>query len=191
MDLVLKHLNKSYGDKAVLTDYSAVFKEGMCSVIMGPSGCGKTTLLRILMGFEPADDGVIEGLPEHLAAVFQEDRLCEDFDAITNVRIAAAPSVSEGQIINGLTALGLSDSAHKAVRYLSGGMKRRVAILRALMADADLILMDEPFKGLDAETKDLVLRYTKQVTAGRTVLMVTHDPSEASFMAEPTNIFSF
>ncbi len=190
MDLILDHIYKTYQHKTVLSDFSAVFKESACSVIMGSSGCGKTTLLRILMGFEAPDTGRIEGLPKHLSAVFQEDRLCEDFDAVTNVRIAAAPSISEKDIIKGLGALGLTDSLHQPVRNLSGGMKRRVSILRSLMADADLILMDEPFKGLDLLTKTQTMTYVKNSLRNRTVIMVTHDEKEALFFSDPSHIIT-
>ena len=79
MYITIEKLNKAYGDKHVLRDFSATFPLGEVSVIMGPSGCGKTTLLNILMGFSSPDGGRIENLPERIGAVFQEDRLCEDF----------------------------------------------------------------------------------------------------------------
>ncbi len=188
MDLIIQHLNKSYPQKTVLADFSAVFKERSCNVIMGPSGCGKTTLLHILMNFIKPDSGTINGLPEHISAVFQEDRLCEDFDAVTNIRITAAKTVSESQIIYYLTSLGLEESIRQPLYQLSGGMKRRVAILRALMANAELILMDEPFKGLDTHTKIQVINFIKEHIENKTVIIVTHDEAEAAHFVHPSQV---
>ena len=145
---------------------------------MAPSGAGKTTLLRILMGFTSADSGTLLGL-EHIrfSAVFQEDRLCENLTPISNLRLVS-PTLSKQEAAAALGGVGLSDCLTQPVRELSGGMHRRVAILRALLAEYDLLFLDEPFKGLDEETKALVIADTRRRCAGRTVLLVTHDPDE-------------
>lgn len=181
-DLVIQGLNKRFGEKRVLEAYSATIRAGRVTCVMGPSGCGKTTLLHILMGLEQADSGTITGLPERISAVFQEDRLCEDFSAVSNIRLVTGKTVSEDEIMQCLSAFGLAGSEQVPVRELSGGMKRRVAIARAVLAEGELLILDEPFKGLDEATREAVATEMKRRIAGRTVLMVTHDPAEAVLM---------
>ncbi len=182
MDIVISGLEKRFGERRVLRSFDAVFPAGKLSCIMGRSGCGKTTLLNILLGLMPSDGGEIKNLPEKISCIFQEDRLCEDFSAVTNVRIVCGKNVNEKEIEAQLENVGLGDSLYRPVRELSGGMKRRVAIVRALMAEGDLIIMDEPFKGLDESTKQLVAEYVKKQISGRTAIMVTHDESEVEMM---------
>ncbi|MDP4132522.1 MAG: ATP-binding cassette domain-containing protein [Bacillota bacterium] len=178
-DIVIQNLCKSFGEKKVLNNFNYVFKAGHSSCIMGESGCGKTTLLNIILGLEKLSEGTISGVPDKKSAVFQEDRLSEDFTAYSNVHMVCNKNVSEGGIKLCLSELGLKDSIYTPVRELSGGMKRRVTIARALMADYDLIIMDEPFKGLDEATKSLVIKYINKKTEGKTFIAVTHDEYEA------------
>lgn len=186
MDIRIEKLCKSYGENRVLTDFSAVFPEGETSCVMGASGCGKTTLLRLLLGLEKPDGGTILGLPEKISAVFQEDRLAEPFSAEANLALVTGPHVPRETLRSALSALGLSGSLDKPVRELSGGMRRRVAIARALVYDAPLLLLDEPFKGLDEETKKTVMDYVKAHAAGKTVILVTHDEDEAEYLGIKT-----
>jgi NitT/TauT family transport system ATP-binding protein len=179
MNIQISHLSKSYGSKAVLMDLSLTLSEGCCHILMGPSGCGKTTLLRLIMGLEGADCGTITGLPGRMSAVFQEDRLCEDFSAIDNVALVVKRGFPKTEIETHLRAIGLIGDLHQPVREYSGGMKRRVAIVRAVMAQSDLLLLDEPFKGLDPDTKELAIAYFLRHTKGKTCLVVTHDAKEA------------
>ena len=181
-DLILENICKKYGEKTVLQDVSFVFPGGRRTCIMGPSGCGKTTLLRIILGLETPDAGTMTGRPERLSAVFQENRLFEDFSALSNVA-AVCSKEDKGKIEEHLTALGLGDSLTKPVRTLSGGMKRRVAIARAVLAPGELMILDEPFTGLDKDTKAVVLEYLKTHTQGRTLILVTHDPAERDALA--------
>ena len=181
-DLILENICKKYGEKTVLQDVSFVFPGGRRTCIMGPSGCGKTTLLRIILGVETSDAGTMTGRPERLSAVFQENRLFEDFSALSNVA-AVCSKEDKGKIEEHLTALGLGDSLTKPVRTLSGGMKRRVAIARAVLAPGELMILDEPFTGLDKDTKAVVLEYLKTHTQGRTLILVTHDPAERDALA--------
>lgn len=177
-EIVIEGLCKSYDGKPVLQHFSGVLPMGVVTGLMAPSGAGKTTLLRILMGLEQADNGAIHGLQGlRKSAVFQEDRLCEALDAVANIRLAA-PACGAEQVREALDMVGLADCAGQPVRELSGGMRRRVAILRALLAEYDLLFLDEPFKGLDRETKARVMADTRRRCAGRTVLLVTHEPTE-------------
>lgn len=184
-DIIIKDLCKSFGEKKVLEGFSATFPAGSVSCIMAPSGAGKTTLLSIMQGFTAPDSGSITGNDVKMSAVFQEDRLCEDFGAVSNVRFSCGSGKnkkSKEEIVACLESLGLGDSLDKPVREFSGGMKRRVAIARALMADYELLFLDEPFKGLDGEMRESVAGYIRTAAAGKTVIAVSHDETEAELL---------
>ena len=183
-DIVASGISKAFGEKQVLKDFTLRLREGETVSLMGESGCGKTTLLHILLGLIKPDAGEITGMPEKISAVFQEDRLCEDFSALSNVAMVLSGADRKKKAAEHLAALGLGGNLKTPVRELSGGMKRRVAIARALAADGDLLILDEAFKGLDENTKAAVMRYVKERTAGKTVLAVTHDRSEAEFFSD-------
>lgn len=183
MDIIVEHLCKRYGEKQIFQDYSVRIREGEVSVIMAPSGEGKTTFIRLLAGLETADSGTISGLDgKKISMVFQEDRLCNHLNAVMNIRLVCDKNVSKEQIYDELQRVGLAGSEIQAVSELSGGMRRRVALLRALLASYDVLILDEPFKGLDDEIKKKVMDYTKQKSAGKTVILVTHDEEEAKYM---------
>ena len=178
----LQNINKSYGDLTVFSGLSLCFEKGSVTCITGASGCGKTTLLRLIAGLEAPDSGDIERGGASLAYVFQEDRLSENYSALSNIRLVTGSRMSDTDIRRHLTEIGLKDFIDKKVRDFSGGMKRRVAIARAICYDADILLMDEPFKGLDAELKTGVMDYVKKYSAGKTVIYVTHDSGAAEYM---------
>ncbi|WP_409968909.1 ATP-binding cassette domain-containing protein [Bengtsoniella intestinalis] len=182
----LKNLSKTYGEQVVLDDVSIILPSGKLTCLLGPSGKGKTTLLRILMGLETADAGTITGLEGlQKSAVFQEDRLCEGLNLYINILLPHLQKGSDltlSQIKTALQALDLEGNEGKLVRDLSGGMKRRVAILRALLAPYDILFLDEPFKGLDGKTKEKTMDYFKEKARGKTVLCITHDEAEVAYL---------
>jgi len=182
MDIVISGLSKRYGEKTVLKNFNAIIPEKKMTFIMGPSGCGKTTLINILMGLVEKDGGTITGVPLLKSAVFQEDRLIESFNAVSNVRLVCESRVKNKDIILHLEKIGLENNTSKPVIELSGGMKRRVAIVRAVLARSDIIFMDEPFKGLDDKTKERTMQYVADYTKNKTVIIVTHDKDEADFL---------
>ena len=182
MDIRIDKLTKSYGSKLALPPFSCTLAAGEIVCLLGQSGCGKTTLLRLLLGLETPTGGSVTGLPDRISAVFQEDRLCPAFSAVTNVSLALGRQASKEEIAALLRELGLGDALTKPVRELSGGMQRRVAIARSLLMPADLYLMDEPFKGLDEDTRKTVMDLVLQRTRGKTLLVVTHDPEEAAYL---------
>lgn len=183
MALILKNLCKSFDGKAVLTNVSHRFEEGRITCILGVSGIGKTTLLRILLGLTLPDSGQIIGMDQHChAAVFQEDRLISHLSAIENIRIALPRDVSMQEITDALIAVGLSDAIDQPIRTLSGGMQRRVAIVRAVLSDSEIVSMDEPFRGLDEDTRAQVIQWMLPKLQGRTVLIVTHSSEEAALL---------
>jgi len=183
VDITINNLNKAYGNKTVLNNFSCVFKENVVSCIMGRSGVGKTTLISIITGLEEPDSGSIDGISDKkISVVFQENRLCENLSPVSNIRLVCNSKVSKKEIINALSDVGLNDCINQPVRELSGGMKRRVAVLRALFAEYDILLLDEAFKGLDDNTKAKVILFIKSKIKGKTVIMVTHDIDEARQM---------
>lgn len=182
-NLQIQNISKRYGDTVVFDRFSCTLHPGEVNVLFGASGSGKTTLLRLLMGLEEADEGSLEAFENlHISAVFQEDRLCNNLSAFSNVKLVVEPSVSSDEIQQALVAVGLGDAIRKPAKELSGGMRRRVALVRALLATYDLIVLDEPFKGLDDLTKDQVVAYTLGKTRDKTVILVTHDAEEAKMM---------
>ena len=181
-DIILSDITKSFDDKTVLNGVSFTFPAGSTTCIKGSSGCGKTTLLRIIAGLEQKDGGTISGVPEKISYVFQEDRLCEDFSAVSNITAVTGRTLSKEKIREHLSELGLEESAQKPVRELSGRMKRRVAIARAVCYASELLILDEPFKGLDVKLRQSVMDYIKRHADGRTIICVTHDPAEADYM---------
>lgn len=187
MDIIVEHLNYSFGEHTVFSDFSMRIPEGAAACIMGASGCGKTTLLRLLTGQLTDYSGTILGMERRrCSVVFQDDLLCEDFSAKVNIKLACSrgcypdhSAPTEKSIRTHLASVGLADIADKPVSQLSGGMKRRVAIVRAMLSDSSLLLMDEPFKGLDEATRQQVIRYVMNEKGNRTLIAVTHDPDEA------------
>ena len=183
MKRAVSHLEKSFDGKRVLRDFSAEFADGSVICIMGPSGCGKTTLLRIIMGLEKPDAGTVEGFDKgSFTAVFQEERLCEGLSAVGNVALVVPRGIRREQVEEHLAEVGLAESLHQPVRELSGGMRRRVTIVRAMLTDRKTVLMDEPFKGLDEQTREQVVGYIRRQIAGKTLLVVTHDPDEVPLL---------
>ena len=150
--LSIQHLEKRFGEKVLFRDLCLTVDAP--AVLWAPSGWGKTTLLRILMGLEAPTGGTVEGVGR-VGAVFQEDRLCPQLTAVQNVALVLPGDEIryEQDIIHDFQRLGmnLSELALPAGR-LSGGQKRRTALLRALWAPADTLLLDEPFTGMDPET---------------------------------------
>lgn len=174
MDIAVNHLWKSYDGTPVLEDFSCSIPRGSCCALLAPSGAGKTTLLRLLLGLEQPDSGIILGIPARCGVLFQEDRLFPGLCAVSNV--TAATSCSRGEATALLSRLGLEDeSQKKPVRLLSGGQARRVSLARALLAKGELLILDEPFTGLDEGTRQLCAAAIRDYRQGRTLLAVTHN----------------
>ncbi len=186
-DIVLRDVSKAFGENRVLSHLSLTLPAGRLTCLQGPSGVGKTTLLRLLAGLETPDSGSVTGVPQRVAFVFQEDRLCEDFTAVQNVLLVTDAAWNQARVRDRLREIGLEEeSLSRPVRDFSGGMKRRVAIVRALCHEGELVLLDEPFKGLDETLKIRVMDVVKRRTAGRTVVCVTHEAAEAAYLGGET-----
>ena len=145
----VSHLTLSYGEKRVLDDFSLTLPERGVTVLSGPSGCGKTTLLRCLAGLERPRSGEIQAPPPHKTAIlFQEDRLFPWRTVEQHLR-DVLPQSRRTAAAEALAAVGLTDCQHQPARELSGGMRRRLALVRALALGGQLYLLDEPFTGVD------------------------------------------
>lgn len=166
----LTEVTKAYGGQTVIDRLSAVYEPGQIYYLTGPSGSGKTTLLRILAQLTEPDSGQMTA-PSRCGVVFQEDRLCEDYSAVTNVELATGDRAGAEE------ALGLllpQEALHKPCRQLSGGMRRRVALVRAMEAESRYVLLDEPFTGMDRDTCAGAMQYIRERQAGRTVIIAHH-----------------
>ncbi|MBS5522139.1 MAG: ABC transporter ATP-binding protein [Clostridiales bacterium] len=212
MEIRIENLSKAFNGNKVLENINLHFNRSGIYCIMGPSGRGKTTLLRIMMGLEPIDQGNVfvdnvplkyqkrmrayglgqcrlnDGTPLDVGAVFQEDRLCDWLDAVYNV--AVVPMAKGGadkqsalrEASKHLRQLLPEESIHKPVSSLSGGMRRRVAIARAMASQSELLLMDEPFSGLDELTKENVIQYILQERGERLLIVVSHQKKDADLL---------
>lgn len=178
----VEHVYKSFGDVQVLKDLILEFPEGEITCIKGASGSGKTTILKLIEGVEQPDSGAVTGVPEKMAVVFQENRLSDNFTAVSNIRAVTGHALSKDEIAGHLRELELGDALTKKVGEFSGGMKRRVAIARAICFDAPLVIMDEPFKGLDAALREKAIAYVKRHAAGKTLIVVTHDDTDVALL---------
>lgn len=175
--IALQNISVSFSTHRVLENFSCEIPLFGATALFGRSGAGKTTLLRLLLRFVKPDRGVLTGLDGlRFSTVFQEDRLLPWATALENVSLAANQAEAKKRLLQ----LGLSDAESLLPKALSGGMARRVAIARALAYAGDMLLLDEPFTGLDEERKrlaaDVILAERKPI------LLVTHDENEAALL---------
>ena len=176
--LELKDVSLSFGALEVLRGASLMLGQGERIAITGPSGCGKTSLLHVIAGLLHPDSGLVRNRAARTACVFQEPRLLPWLSAEENVSIVM-PHGTQGQdALMLLKKLGLADSAEKHPCELSGGMQQRAALARALAYAPDLLLLDEPFRALDAASKALAIDAVNE-RADCAVILVTHSPEEA------------
>lgn len=178
----MEHVSKKFGEKTVLRDVSLELADGGRVAVEGPSGCGKTTLLNIMMGLLPQDAGnILRSNVDKMAAVFQEDRLIEHMSPQDNIRIAAK-GISPESIASALSRVGLDQRDQKSVRHMSGGQRRRVAIVRAALARPQLLLLDEPFQGLDEEARKKTAAFLLDECPNAAMVLVSHDAQDANLM---------
>ena len=173
-------LTVTYDGRDVLHNVTLTVPDGAHIALMGPSGCGKTTLLRVLAGLRAPDGGSVRVSPGRMACVFQTPRLlpwrtaAENVNAVLSDRAQTMPQARAW-----LERLELGEAAEQYPAALSGGMQQRVAIARALAYDAPVLLLDEPFRGLDAALRARVTACIAAETQGRTLVLATHDPADA------------
>ena len=179
--LKLTNISHSYGDHKVLQDQNLTLLPGQRLAVMGPSGCGKTTLLRIALGLLKPSAGTVENTFRKTAVVFQEPRLLPWRTALENVNLVLGDGKSTLDIAKSyLEQVQLADAADKYPRELSGGMQQRVAVARALAAEGDLLILDEPFKAMDEALREQIIARVAEARAA--ILLVTHDEAEARML---------
>ncbi len=184
MTLRVEKLTKSFGENRLFEALS--FETEGPAVLWAPSGWGKTTLLRILMGLEKPDAGRVAGVGR-VGAVFQEDRLCPQLTAVENVLLVLPDGrARRRQVEAGFARLGMEGEALALpAARLSGGQKRRAALLRALWAEADTRLFDEPFTGLDPDATERAAALLRRRCAGAPALLATHDRAAIEALGWP------
>ncbi len=196
-DIRLSNVSKAFQGQSVLSNLTCTIPSGQVTAIMGPSGRGKTTLLMLLCGLLQPDSGSISGLKGYVpSVVFQEDRLMMSLSVRDNLA-AVLKSRQLEQAEELLGKLDLNGIMNRRASKLSGGMARRVALVRALLYPGNLLLLDEPFKGLDKPMRDRAAHaimervfptLTDQPEKFTTTVLVTHDPLEARLLNARTVI---
>lgn len=178
----LNNVSFSYGTHEVLKNFNLTVNRGECVQLRGASGSGKTTVARLVLGLEKADKGQIV-VPQKISTVFQENRLLENLDVQKNIRLVISKDKYK-LADNLIKEFNLWDSRKKRVAELSGGMKRRVAIIRAIAYNGDALILDEPFNGLDISNKLIVAKAIKRefIDKNKPVLLITHVKEDAEIL---------
>ena len=197
MEMELKHISKQFDGNIIFKDFDIAFQEGVISCILGPSGCGKTTLLNMMGGVTAADSGDFSSLNgKRFSYIFQAPRLLpwktveENIGFVMDRHIPA--SERQQKLAYLLQMVEMSHYANYYPSQLSGGMAQRVSIARAFAIDSDVILMDEPFSGLDITLKKNIMERFVEIWKRdkRTVVYVTHDIDEALLLSDEIIVFS-
>ncbi len=180
--IICDNITKKYGKNTVLHGISFVLKEGEKAVIEGKSGIGKTTLLRLVAGLEKVDSGSLSGYShKDVCYMFQEHRLLPWLDLLDNVT-APVGSEKREEATDLLSKLELFEHINKYPEELSGGMKQRAALARALLYNKPILLLDEPFSALDAQTKSVVCELIKKKMKDKTVILISHTSNDANLL---------
>ncbi len=176
----------SYGDLKILNNFNLTVNDGECVQLFGVSGTGKTTVVRLILGLNTPEKGDII-VPKKISAVFQDDLLLENFDVLKNIYLPL--SREQYPLANELLKeFGLFDVRKKRVSQLSGGMKRRVALIRAFAFEGDALILDEPFNALDQYNKQIAADIIKRIfiSKGKPVLLITHIKEDAQLLNAKT-----
>ncbi len=169
-EIQLSQVVKRYGEQTILANVNQIYEKEQIYTLNTPSGSGKTTLLRLIAGLEIPDAGSI-ACSGNCSMMFQEDRLCEAYSAVRNVEVVIG---KEEDAKAALLELLEEEALEKPCSQLSGGMKRRVALVRAMEADSDYVLLDEPFTGMDVDTRQKAWDYIEKRKGERVLIIATH-----------------
>lgn len=196
MQVNLENIKKSFGDFNVFENLSLKIEDNKITCITGPSGCGKTTILNMISGLIKVDSGNISGVNDRISYIFQENRLLPWKTAKENILFVLKDIMSEKEreevTEQYLKMVGLYEFKDYYPSQLSGGMIQRVVLARAFAYPADLLLMDEPFKGLDRDLKNSIMLAFLDLWEKnkKTVILVTHDKDEALFLGDEVYVLS-
>lgn len=190
MNIKFDNVTKRFGDLYVLKDFSIEIPKKGTICIFGPSGCGKTTFVNLLSGIIKPDNGRILGVDsKNISFVFQEDRLIPWITIKENINAVISGEDKNKISEELLSSVGLKDFMNKKPEELSGGMCRRVAIARALAYNSDILILDEPFRGLDLKTKDNIIKLIKDKQENKLSILITHNIKEAFILSDKIYIF--
>ncbi len=182
MNIGTENVHLSYGNTDVLIDFTISLPDKGIIGLFGPSGCGKTTLLHLIAGLICPDSGTVTGPEsERIAVVFQEDRLIPWMTASDNIDLIVKDRAVTDSWIE---KIGMKDQKFKYPHELSGGMKRRVALARALAFQSGLLMLDEPFNGLDESLKNLFYDLIREAAQDKPVLLICHDWDEIELLSD-------
>lgn len=195
-DIIFKNFSFSYPDKEIYKNFNAVFQGGKINVVLGASGVGKTTLLNALTGLS-GFDGEIENTPKNVSYIFQNDRLVKTISVEKNLDFVLKKSICDktarkNAIYDMAKLLEISDVLKRLPTEISGGQAQRVQMARAFLYPSEVMLLDEPFKGLDVSLKTRLIKKFLELWGrdGRTVVLVTHDVYDALLMGDKVFVLS-
>lgn len=179
MSLEIKNLYKTFGDKVLFSDFSYKFSDKGIVLIKGASGCGKTTLLKMISGLEKADKGDII-LKGTISFLFQEDRLLDFLNAEENIAcVLKGKNKDKLKLARELIKkVMLQGNEKENIQNLSGGMKRRLAFARSIALSSDILLLDEPFNGLDPDSRKVISDIIKEYSLSHLVILISHNSAD-------------
>lgn len=192
--MIIKDLNFSYGEKVIFNGFNMEIKHGSTTAIMGGSGTGKTTLVNCICSQLDYDGEIIfDSGNSKIAYVFQQPRLIPSMSVEDNIKFVLPKGMDKDEINNKVNEvidnLQLADCRKSYPSRISGGQASRVAIARALVTEADILIFDEPFKGLDISLKRDIIKLLISLIKGKSVIFITHDPEEALAIADSVYVF--
>lgn len=183
----IHNLHFSFEDTVIFDGLNLEIPEGQITAVMAPSGKGKSTLLRLIAGLLMPSQGSIDTNGQSVGIMFQEPRLFGQLTVLQNVMLVIKKDKNkQARAMALLESFGVADAADKYPEELSGGMAKRVSLARAIAYNPDILLLDEPFSALDVKTREDVMCKTRQLLSAKTVILVTHDQSEAQSFADCT-----
>lgn len=195
-DIIFKNFSFSYPDKEIYKNFNAVLSGGKINVVLGASGVGKTTLLNALTGLS-GFDGEIENMPKNVSYIFQSDRLVKTISVEKNLDFVLKNAIPDktarkNAIYDMAELLEISDVLKRLPTEISGGQAQRVQMARAFLYPSEVMLLDEPFKGLDVSLKTRLIKKFLELWGrdGRTVVLVTHDVYDALLMGDKVFVLS-
>ncbi|MDY2683768.1 MAG: ATP-binding cassette domain-containing protein [Eubacteriales bacterium] len=195
-DIIFKNFSFSYPDKEIYKNFNAVFFGGKINVVLGASGVGKTTLLNALTGLS-GFDGEIENMPKNVSYIFQNDRLVKTISVEKNLDFVLKNAICDktarkNAIYDMAKLLEISDVLKRLPTEISGGQAQRVQMARAFLYPSEVMLLDEPFKGLDVSLKTRLIKKFLELWGrdGRTIVLVTHDVYDALLMGDKVFVLS-
>lgn len=179
-DIILKNITKEYENDIIINNFSYTFEKGKTYIIKGSSGIGKTTLIKIMLGLTDYKGTILNLDNLEKSCVFQEDRLVEDISVYLNFKMIFSDKIKD-KLKEYLKLINLENIENKKVRELSGGMKRRISMLRAILKESDIYFFDEALKEIDETNKKYIMNLLNKLTKDKTIIWITHDDNDLKY----------